>query len=86
MNEYLCHGFIAEEIFKEMKSTRVKRGPDDRAARGNSLPEFLGDPNVKYENDNGNKIDTENENDNVTVHNKLLWDEGSTKYKDWLQR
>lgn len=26
------------------------------------------------------------DNDNVTVHDKLLADEGSSKYKNWLQR
>ncbi|XP_063989767.1 uncharacterized protein LOC135169029 [Diachasmimorpha longicaudata] len=64
MNEYLCHGFIAEEIFREVKSTRVKRLEDPSA---NSMPDFLGE-------------------ENVTVHDKLLSDEGSSKYKEWLQR
>ncbi|XP_011313840.1 uncharacterized protein [Fopius arisanus] len=64
MNEYLCHGFIAEEIFREVKLTRVKRLEDPMM---NSIPDFLGD-------------------ENVTVHDKLLSDEGSSKYKEWLQR
>ncbi|XP_044005096.1 uncharacterized protein LOC122850132 [Aphidius gifuensis] len=65
MNEYLCHGFMAEEIFRDVKSIRVKRLEDSSSM--NSIPDFLGD-------------------DNVTVHDKLLSDEGSSKYKDWLQR
>ncbi|XP_023288111.1 uncharacterized protein LOC105701640 [Orussus abietinus] len=64
MNEYLCHGFMAEEIFKEVGSSRVKRGPDISSA---SLNDFLGE-------------------NNVTVHDKLLSDEGSSKYKDWLHK
>jgi len=64
MNEYLCHGYMAEEIFKEVSTPRVKRRPE-------SLPtdkhDFLG-------------------GDNVTIHDKLLADEGSSKYKNWLQR
>ncbi|XP_015127758.2 uncharacterized protein LOC107048844 [Diachasma alloeum] len=64
MNEYLCHGFIAEEIFREVKSTRVKRLEDPSA---NSMPDFIGE-------------------ENVTVHDMLLSDEGSSKYKEWLQR
>nr|XP_012228917.1 PREDICTED: uncharacterized protein LOC105675976 [Linepithema humile] len=65
MNEYLCHGYMAEEIFKEVSTPRVKRRPE-------SLPttdkhDFLGA-------------------DNVTIHDKLLADEGSSKYKNWLQR
>lgn len=67
MNEYLCHGYMAEEIFKEVNAPRVKRGPDTSASE-NVLPDFLGDT------------------DNVTVHDKMLSDEGSSKYKDWLQR
>jgi len=65
MNEYLCHGYIAEEIFKEVSTPRVKRHPESLSTNLNH--NFLGD-------------------DNVTVHDKLLADEGSTKYKKWLQR
>lgn len=65
MNEYLCHGFMAEGIFQNMRSIRVKRRQD--SVSSNSMPDFLGD-------------------DNVTVHDKLLSDEGSSKYKEWLQR
>ncbi|KYN42387.1 hypothetical protein ALC56_03147 [Trachymyrmex septentrionalis] len=65
MNEYLCHGYIAEEIFKEVSTPRVKRHPESLSTNLNH--NFLGD-------------------DNVTVHDKLLADEGSTKYKNWLQR
>lgn len=65
MNEYLCHGYIAEEIFKEVSTPRVKRHPESSST--NSNHNFLGD-------------------DNVTIHDKLLADEGSTKYKNWLQR
>lgn len=37
------------------------------------------------------RLDTEKDDlydtiDNVTVHDKLLADEGSSKYKNWLQR
>lgn len=63
MNEYLCHGYIAEEIFKEVSTPRVKRRPESVPNSHN----FLDD-------------------DNVTIHDKLLADEGSTKYKNWLQR
>ncbi|XP_029162004.1 uncharacterized protein LOC114933541 [Nylanderia fulva] len=63
MNEYLCHGYMAEEIFKEVSTPRVKRRPE-------SLP-----------HDN-----VHNFIDNVTIHDKLLADEGSSKYKNWLQR
>ncbi|XP_034944059.1 uncharacterized protein [Chelonus insularis] len=66
MNEYLCHGFMAEEIFRDMRSIRVKRRHDESSSM-NSMPDFLGDTNV-------------------TVHDKLLSDEGSSKYKEWLQR
>lgn len=62
MNEYLCHGFVAEEIFKEVGSFRKKRLHDSAAES-----EFL-------------------EKDNVTVLDKLLSDEGSSRYKDWLHR
>ncbi|XP_024945353.1 uncharacterized protein LOC107272229 isoform X2 [Cephus cinctus] len=65
MNEYLCHGFVAEEIFKEVGPTRVKRRP--QLPSETSLIDFLGE-------------------ENITVHDKLLSDEGSSKYKDWLQR
>ncbi|EZA60635.1 hypothetical protein X777_14241 [Ooceraea biroi] len=65
MNEYLCHGYMAEEIFKEVSTPRVKRRPESQPT--NSLDNFLG-------------------NDNVTIHDKLLADEGSSKYKNWLQR
>ncbi|CAG5088292.1 Protein of unknown function [Cotesia congregata] len=65
MNEYLCHGFMAEGIFQDMRSIRVKRRQDSTSS--NSMPDFLGD-------------------ENVTVHDKMLSDEGSSKYKDWLQR
>jgi len=65
MNEYLCHGYVAEDIFKEVSTPRVKRRPESQPT-GN-LNNFLG-------------------NDNVTIHDKLLADEGSSKYKNWLQR
>ncbi|XP_015184898.1 PREDICTED: uncharacterized protein LOC107070868 [Polistes dominula] len=66
MNEYLCHGYMAEEIVKEVSTPRVKRKPD-------SIP--------------SKPIITDFEaTDNVTVHDKMLWDEGSSKYKNWLQR
>ncbi|KAG7190974.1 hypothetical protein KM043_007023 [Ampulex compressa] len=65
MNEYLCHGFMAEEIFKVVSTPRVKRRPALPTA--NNLDEFLGE-------------------ENVTIHDKLLADEGSVKYKNWLQR
>ncbi|XP_016836835.2 uncharacterized protein LOC103315533 [Nasonia vitripennis] len=65
MNEYLCHGYMAEEIFKEIGAIRAKRGNDLQTA--NSIPDILGEQNV-------------------TVHDKLLSDEGSSKYKDWLHR
>ncbi|XP_018402712.1 PREDICTED: uncharacterized protein LOC108779735 [Cyphomyrmex costatus] len=65
MNEYLCHGYIAEEIFKEVSTPRVKRHPESSSSNLNH--NFLSD-------------------DNVTIHDKLLADEGSTKYKNWLQR
>jgi len=63
MNEYLCHGYMAEEILKEVSTPRVKRRPE-------SLP-----------HDNLHDF-----SDNVTIHDKLLADEGSSKYKHWLQR
>lgn len=63
MNEYLCHGYMAEEILQEVSTPRVKRRPE-------SLP-----------HDN-----LHNFPDNVTIHDKLLADEGSSKYKHWLQR
>ncbi|XP_066582224.1 uncharacterized protein [Prorops nasuta] len=65
MNEYLCHGYIAEEIFKGVASARVKRRPGPSSTK--NFEDFLDD-------------------DNVTIHDKLLSDEGSSKYKDWLQR
>jgi len=65
MNEYLCHGYVAEEIFKEVSVPRVKRRPESQPI--DNLDNFLG-------------------NDNVTIHDKLLADEGSSKYKSWLQR
>lgn len=65
MNEYLCHGYMAEEIFKEVGSTRLKR--QDVLQSENSIPDIL-------------------EEQNVTVHDKLLSDEGSSKYKNWLHR
>lgn len=61
MNEYLCHGYMAEEIAKLMR------------------------PRVKRRLDTG-KDDLYDTIDNVTVHDKLLADEGSSKYKNWLQR
>jgi len=64
MNEYLCHGYIAEEIFREVSTPRVKRHPESLPTNNHN---FLGD-------------------DNVTIHDKLLADEGSSKYKSWLQR
>uniref|UniRef100_A0ABD2WTB1 Uncharacterized protein n=1 Tax=Trichogramma kaykai TaxID=54128 RepID=A0ABD2WTB1_9HYME len=67
MNEYLCHGFVAEEIFKEVGPARIKRRNNDQ--RRNSLTDFLG-----------------SDDQNVTVHDKLLSDEGSKKYKDWLHK
>ncbi|XP_028050783.1 uncharacterized protein LOC105830334 [Monomorium pharaonis] len=65
MNEYLCHGYIAEEIFKEVSTPRMKRHP--KSPTNNLHYNFLS-------------------NDNVTIHDKLLADEGSSKYKNWLQR
>ncbi|KAG9428454.1 hypothetical protein HZU67_09857 [Apis mellifera carnica] len=62
MNEYLCHGYMAEEIAKLMRTPRVKRRLD------------------------AGKDDLYDTIDNVTVHDKLLADEGSSKYKNWLQR
>lgn len=66
MNEYLCHGYMAEEIFKEVSTPRVKRHPESLSTN-NLHHNFLG-------------------NDNVTIHDKLLADEGSSSYKNWLQR
>ncbi|KAI4498359.1 hypothetical protein M0802_006538 [Mischocyttarus mexicanus] len=66
MNEYLCHGYVAEEIVKEVSTPRVKRKHD-------SIPSK---PIIK------DFLPTEN----VTIHDKMLWDEGSSKYKNWLQR
>lgn len=87
MNEYLCHGFMAEEIFREMKSIRVKRRPDDRSSIINSLPDFFGDPSVASDNEyDANDVGSGTDFENLTVQHKLLSDEGSTKYKDWLQR
>ncbi|EFN75384.1 hypothetical protein EAI_06168 [Harpegnathos saltator] len=65
MNEYLCHGYMAEEIFKEVTAPRTKRRPE--SSPSDNPRSFLG-------------------NDNVTIHDKLLSDEGSSKYKNWLQR
>lgn len=65
MNEYLCRGYMAEGIVKEMGSIRLKRRYD--STPDNVISEFL-------------------EGDNVTIHDKLLSDEGSSKYKNWLQR
>jgi hypothetical protein len=65
MNQYLCHGYMAEEIFKEIGAVRVKRR--NQFSSENSISDFLGEQNI-------------------TVHDKLLSDEGSTKYKDWLHR
>ncbi|KAJ8673385.1 hypothetical protein QAD02_004647 [Eretmocerus hayati] len=65
MNEYLCHGYVAEEIFNAVGPIRVKR--KNNYLVDHSMPEFLGDSNV-------------------TVHDKLLSDEGSSKYKDWLHK
>lgn len=64
MNEYLCHGYMAEEIFKEVSTPRVKRRPESSST---DKHDFLS-------------------GDNVTIHDKLLADEGSSKYKNWLQR
>lgn len=66
MNEYLCHGYMAEEIVKEVSLPRVKRKPNSAPSKP-IMPDSLG-------------------NDNVTIHEKMLWDEGSSKYKNWLQR
>lgn len=63
MNEYLCHGYVAEEIFEEISTPRIKRRPES----AKNMRTFLS-------------------NDNVTTHDKLLADEGSSKYKNWLQR
>ncbi|CAL7937454.1 unnamed protein product [Xylocopa violacea] len=65
MNEYLCHGYMAEEIVKLMSTPRTKRRL--------SVPE---------KSDLYDIMDS----DNVTIHDKLLADEGSSKYKNWLQR
>ncbi|XP_017882837.2 uncharacterized protein LOC108626604 [Ceratina calcarata] len=65
MNEYLCHGYMAEEIVKIVSTPRSKRRL-----------------NIEDSNDLYNSMD----DDNVTVHDKLLADEGSSKYKNWLQR
>ncbi|CAD1481168.1 unnamed protein product, partial [Heterotrigona itama] len=65
MNEYLCHGYMAEEIVKVMRTPRAKRRLD-----------------VTEKDDLYSLMDS----DNVTVHDKLLADEGSSKYKNWLQR
>ncbi|HGJ5907488.1 MAG TPA: hypothetical protein ACHBYY_13205 [Arsenophonus nasoniae] len=37
---------------------------------------------VAERNDLYNLLDS----DNITIHDKLLADEGSSKYKNWLQR
>ncbi|KAL6434091.1 hypothetical protein ACFW04_005914 [Cataglyphis niger] len=63
MNEYLCHGYMAEEILKEVSTPRVKRRP--QSLPPDNLHNFV---------------------DNVTIHDKLLADEGSSKYKNWLQK
>ncbi|XP_077271084.1 uncharacterized protein LOC143902229 [Temnothorax americanus] len=66
MNEYLCHGYMAEEIFKEVSTPRLKRNPES----------------LSTDNLNHNSLS----DDNVTIHDKLLADEGSSKYKNWLHR
>ncbi|XP_043507926.1 uncharacterized protein LOC122527636 [Frieseomelitta varia] len=66
MNEYLCHGYVAEEIVKVMKTPRAKRRLDV----------------TEKDDDLYSLMDS----DNVTIHDKLLADEGSSKYKNWLQR
>lgn len=65
MNEYLCHGYMAEEIVKMMSTPRVKRRLS--ISEKSELHDLMDD-------------------DNVTIHDKLLSDEGSVKYKNWLQR
>lgn len=65
MNEYLCHGYMAEEIVALMSTSRVKRRHS--VPEKNDLRDFVDD-------------------DNVTIHDKMLADEGSLKYKQWLQR
>ncbi|XP_029056440.1 uncharacterized protein LOC114883133 [Osmia bicornis bicornis] len=65
MNEYLCHGYMAEEIVKMMSTPRVKRRLS--ISEKSELHDLMDD-------------------DNVTIHDKLLSDEGSMKYKNWLQR
>lgn len=65
MNEYLCHGYMAEEIVNMMSTPRTKRRLS-----------------MVEKNDFHDSIDV----DNVTIHDKLLADEGSSKYKNWLQR
>ncbi|XP_046740513.1 uncharacterized protein LOC124407944 [Diprion similis] len=65
MNEYLCHGFLAEKILTAVGGSRVKRRLD--ASSENSY--------VDYVDDN-----------NVSIHEKMLSDEGSSKYKDWLTK
>ncbi|XP_017789739.1 PREDICTED: uncharacterized protein LOC108572064 [Habropoda laboriosa] len=64
MNEYLCHGYMAEEIVKIMSTPRTKR-------------------RLNVENSDLYKM---MDDDNVTIHDKMLADEGSSKYKNWLQR
>ncbi|XP_046613728.1 uncharacterized protein LOC124302027 [Neodiprion virginianus] len=65
MNEYLCHGFLAEKILTAFGGSRVKRRLD--ISSENSY--------VDYVDDN-----------NVSIHEKMLSDEGSSKYKDWLTK
>ncbi|CAK9824190.1 hypothetical protein ANTRET_LOCUS2398 [Anthophora retusa] len=64
MNEYLCHGYMAEKIVKVMSTPRTKRRLN---VDNNDLHDLMDD-------------------DNVTIHDKMLADEGSSKYKNWLQR
>lgn len=65
MNEFLCHGFLAEKILTEVGGARVKR---------------------RLDNDFENPILEYADEGNVSIHEKLLADEGSSKYKDWLQK
>ncbi|XP_048505065.1 uncharacterized protein LOC105691985 [Athalia rosae] len=65
MNEFLCHGFLAEQILNEVGGARVKR---------------------RLENSNEKSFIEYSEENNVSIHDKLLSDEGSSKYKDWLKR
>lgn len=49
------------------------------------IAKLMRTPRVKRRLDTG-KDDLYDTIDNVTVHDKLLADEGSSKYKNWLQR